>query len=162
MTKTLSVKTEPRPADFSRAYRHIDVPNDTTIDDLLTPGFWAHHANTLMRKDLLDVLSEDLSLDVQLRVIETGIGFVTMRLCANRHPVKGKAPAPVVEAEDANDLPDVPAGYKVGWNVGKRNYYVQSNLVKPAQIVSDDHPSKRAAIESAIAYAAKVSSPLAA
>lgn len=162
MTKILSIKTEPREASFSRAYRHIDVGNDVTLDDLLTPGFWAHHANTLQSKDLLDVLSEDMQLDVQLRVIEPGVGFVTMRQCVVRHNRSAVADVAAVEDEDTSELPAVPKGYKVGWNVGKRTYYVQSNLVSPAQIVSEDHETRRDGIEAAIAHAAKVGTKLAA
>lgn len=161
MNKILSVKTEPREASYSRAYRHIDVDNDVTIDDLLVPGFWAHHVAALQPKDLLDVLSEDMELDVQLRVIETGVGFVAMRLCLDRHKTKVTAKAATVE-EDTSPLPAVPKDYKVGWNVGKRNYYVQSNRVKPPQTVSDDHQTKREAIEAAIEHEAKVSQKIAA
>lgn len=162
MTRILSIKTEPRIADYSRSYRHIDVDNDVTLDDLLTPGFWAHHAAALQAKDLLDVLSYDMELDVQLRVIESGVGFVMMRLCAERHK-RGKAVEPTVETEeDTAPLPDLPRNYKVGFSPGSKRWYVQTTLTKPAQTVSTDHLTKREAIEEAIAHAAKVNTRIAA
>jgi len=163
MTKPLSIKTEPRQAEFSRSYRHIDVDNDVTLDDLLTPGFWAHHANTLQEKDLLDVLSFDMDLDVQLRVVETGVGFVVMRVCAVRHNRSGDADATIEEAdEEEGELPEIPKGYKVGFSPGSKKWYVQTNLVKPAQTISTDHLTKRDAILDAVAHAAKVGTKLAA
>lgn len=160
MTKMLSIKTEPRLAEYSRAYRHIDVENDVTVDDLLTPGFWAHHAGAVQPKDLLDVLSEDMRLDVQLRVIEVGVGFVTMRLCATRH-TPGKAKPAVAEVEETGEPLKEPKGYKVGFTPA-RKHYVQSTLTLPPQIVSDGHQSRREAIEAAIEHAEKVATKIAA
>jgi len=153
MSKILSVKTEPRIADYSRSYRHIDVDNDVTLDELMIPGFWAHHANTVQPKDLVDVLSLDMELDVQLRVIETGVGFVVMRVCSVRHD--RTVANDVDEGDEPGELPQVPKGYKVGFTP-KRGYYVQSSHVTPAEIVSSDHQTRREAIFAAIDYDKKI------
>jgi hypothetical protein len=159
MTKLLSIKTEPRIADYSRSYRHIDVGNDVTLDDLITPGFWGHHANTLQPKDLLDVLSEDMELDVQLRVVETGVGFVTMRV---REVFHDRSASNDVSEEIEDDvMPEVPRNMKVGFTPA-RGYYVQSTHVTPAEIVSSGHENRREAILAAIDYDKKITTKAAA
>lgn len=163
MSNELSIKSEPRPIGFEWSHYSVTVPNGTTLNELLTPGYWAHHADRFKPRDLVEVLSEDTELDVQLRVIDTGVGYVAMRLCLKRHDYgKGKPAVTVETDEDKSPLPDVPEGYKIGWNVGSRTYYAQSNLVRPPEIVSEGHTSKREAIEAAIEHKAKVSQPLAA
>ena len=66
-------------ADFSRAYRQMIVGPDVTLQDLLRPGFWVHHAEKIGIFDIIDVLSTDGALDVQLRVTGRERGLLYVR-----------------------------------------------------------------------------------
>lgn len=134
-------------AEYARTYHHLVVTPDVTIEDILRPRFWAHHVQSLNVNDLIDVVSSDGGLDVQLRVTGKGIGFVETRprLAWIRDS------APKSEGGDAGEtLPDMPDGYTVNF-APKQGWRVMMN--DPHQIVSKDHKSKREAIEAATAHA---------
>ncbi len=76
---TLPASALHRSAEYERSYWHVVVDDTITLDDLMRPAFWAHHANKLQRGHLVDVVRSDMTLDVQLRVLEAGVGFVVMR-----------------------------------------------------------------------------------
>lgn len=94
-------------ADYTRAYHHVSVDSTVSVADILRPNFWAHHYSTLRPGDLVDVLSP--LFDVQLRVVEKGIGFVKMR--PRIVWTIEEAPAETVDVQA--DLPSVPDGYDV-------------------------------------------------
>lgn len=76
MAKTLHATAMTRSADYARTYHHVVVPHDVTLEDLTRPNYWAHHTERLRKGDLVDVLSEDDGLDVQLRVIDKGLSLI--------------------------------------------------------------------------------------
>jgi len=133
-------------ADYSRTYRQAIVPPHVTADDVLRPAFWAHHVQILQKNDLVDVLSEDGGLDMQVRVMGKGIGMVHVRPIRiwQREEAKATTPSNAV-ADD-----DVPEGYVVSfaprqlWRVATKN---------PSEIISKDHPSRDAALAAAIDHA---------
>ena len=95
-------------ADYLRTYHHLAVTPDVSLKDLLTPAFWGFHTDKFRLADLIDVVCLDTGLDVQLRVVETGVGFVRMRL------LRGDAVS-VMESEEPKadaDPVEVP-GYKI-------------------------------------------------
>lgn len=151
MTKALPATAMTRAADYVRTAHHVVVPVDVTLEDITRPSFWAHHTGRLGMHDIVDVLSADGKFDVQLRVVDKGIGFVEMRVL-RAWQREGAA------AEEAGELPEVPEGYivnhapKTGWRV----------LTKEHLEVSRNHKSKREAIEAAIVHAAKASGLVAA
>lgn len=78
--KTLPANALSQTADYARPYFHVVVDDTVTLKDLLTPAFWAHHARALQKPGgLVDVIRSDLTLDVSLRVLEAGVGYVRMR-----------------------------------------------------------------------------------
>lgn len=133
-------------ADYVRTYHHIVVPVDHTVDDILRPGYWAHHPDKFRVFDLVDVLTEDGNIDMQLRVVRKSVGMVVMRPVriwqADEKPKTEPAPA------DEPDM-EVPEGYEVNhvpahkWRVMTKN---------PSQIVSKGHGSKNEAIRAAVAH----------
>lgn len=136
-----------RSADFNRTVYHLEVDPSVSIEDLLRPNFWAHHATNLRRGDMLDVLSADGAYDVTLRVTGTGIGMVELRplrVWVRDEPIT----APV---HDAEELP-VPAGYKVSF-APKTLWRVMTD--EPVMEISRDHKSRSDATRSAIDHAAK-------
>jgi len=103
-------------ADYARGYFHAVVDDSVTLDDLLTPAFWAHHTRSLTKMTLVDVVRQDMTLDVQLRVIETGIGYVRMRpLRVFEDEVRAKEMADAAAATAGTDADEVklPAEYKI-------------------------------------------------
>lgn len=149
MAKVLSSTAMSRSADFARTYHHVVVPHDVTIEDILRPGFWAHHTARLNKHDIVDVITEDGGIDVQLRVTGKAIGLVEMR------PLRiwlRDEPATEAEDEDAPAPLGVPEGYvvnhapKTGWRVLTK---------EPPAEISRNHATKLDAINAAIEHAAK-------
>lgn len=93
-------------ADYVRTYHHVAVDTTVTMDDLMRPAFWAHHAPALRPGDLVDVVSD--ILDVQFRVVEKGVGFVKMRPRLLWQDAKASA---AVDADQP--MPEIPDGYDV-------------------------------------------------
>ena len=138
-----------RAADFVRTAHHVNIDPSYTIKDILRPGFWAHHVMKLNSPDVVDVVATDGSLDVTLRVVDKGIGFVTMRPLRIwiRDEVKsGEPEAPVVA------LGDIPEGYVVG-HTPKTGWRVLTK--DPSIEISRNHKSKEEAINAAISHAEK-------
>lgn len=145
MTKALSPTAMTRAADYVRTAHHVVVPVDVTMEDVTRPSFWAHHTGRLGKNDIVDVLSEDGSFDMQLRVVDKGVGFVEMRVLREWQREGAE--------EDAGlSLPDAPDGYivnhapKTGWRVLTKDPHLE---------ISRNHKSKLEAIEAAIVHAAK-------
>lgn len=133
-------------ADFLRTYHQISVDPDTTLDDILRPGFWAHHTNVLRINDLIDILSIDGGLDVQVRVTGKGVGMVNVR------PLRVWMRKEEAEASGEPELTEVPEGYTVS-HAPTQRWRVMTN--DPHMIVSKDHLSKSDAIKAAVAHAQK-------
>lgn len=115
MAKTLHSTKLRHLADYSRKTFHVVLDDPTiTLDDVMTPSFWAHHTVTIDIHTLIDVIGE--GFDVQLRAVEKGIGFVKMRMLRKWEDRSVQAAEP-----DQDD--GVPEGYivdhhsKTGWRV---------------------------------------------
>lgn len=149
-------------ADTHRTYRHVEVANDTLLSELLTPGYWSNVAPILRRADLIDVIRQDLSLDVQFRVLSVDKGLPVLRLAVVRHA--DKEIEANIEAEQklaveqanapAEELPEVPPDYKVGY-VPAHGHFVQFKPTK--DFIFTKQASRKAAILAAIAHAKKAS-----
>ena len=133
-------------ADYLRTYRHVVVPYDTTIEDIIRPGYWAHHSGTLRKGDILDILTEDDSLDVQVRVTGIGIGMVFMRLLRDDPRRLEKPAAKSPEDTSAATVDEVPEGYLVNF-APKHGHRVI--LKETGMIISKEHKSKADAIAAA-------------
>jgi hypothetical protein len=151
--KTLPSTAMSRAADYVRTAHHVNIDPSATIEDILRPSFWAHHVARLNVNDLVDVMTTDGGIDIQLRVIEKGIGFVVMR------PLRIWTRDEGLSAGEGNDtsaaseaLGDVPEGYTVG-HTPKTSWRVLTK--EPNLEVSRNHKSKAEAINAAIAHAAK-------
>jgi hypothetical protein len=135
-------------ADFQRTYHQVKVEPDVTVEDILRPGFWAHHTNVLRIDDLIDILSTDGGLDMQVRVIGKGTGMVHMRPL--RIWVREEA-KPAAEDEAA----ELPEGYVVNF-APKQGWRMMTK--EPHMVISKDHKSRQEATLAAIAHAAKANS----
>jgi hypothetical protein len=154
-TKILSASALNHTADYARDSYHVEVDNDVTLDDILRPAFWAHHISKLRKNALIDVVRADGSLDVQLRVVEVGIGYAKMRarfvwedgeVAAARQAVDD-----AVEAHNSIDVA-VPSEYKIGHNV-KTGFSV--TLVSTGAVVAKGLKLRGEAVAAAKAHATK-------
>lgn len=136
-------------ADYVRTYHHIVVNPTITLEDLLRPAFWAHHTNGIRVGDLIDVLSEDGGMDVQLRVEEKGTGYIRMR---PRMVWLREANPMAFDPSATIEKPPVPDGYKVSFAPRTRWRVMTEN---PVLEISRDHVSEVAAINAAIEHARK-------
>lgn len=126
-------------AEYTRSTWHVEADPDTTLDDVMTPAFWQHHAEKIRVNDLIDVIGQ--GFDVQLRATGKGIGFVETRLL--RKWVE------TVEAK-ADTAGDVPDGYVVDHTPRTR---WRARLKDGGIEVKRDLPSRDDAVAAAVAHA---------
>jgi hypothetical protein len=169
MTSALDPKNFNQSADYARDYWHCEVPNDTLLEDVLKSSFWVHVLSRLKPHALVDVMTFDGLLDIQLRVSKIANGIVVMRPRmvfedkASRAPILAAAASALTDtrpiAEQMEEIRDqVPAGYKVGWNPGKKNYYVQ---IKAGGLkVAENIATRAEALAFAIKHAAVADAPM--
>lgn len=154
-----------RSAPHERAHFFAVVPSETTFDQVMTPGFWGNHVPALSggatRRPwaLVEVVREDGTMDLLLRVIQVKPGMVIMRAIFKYvsdenigKPAKG-APQP---GDDDLVFPDgykgahVPRGEVTGWMVRLPN----------GEVLVKGQPSKKAAVEYAKKHAAEALAPV--
>ena len=64
-----------------------DLPNDTMIDEVLAPGFWANHWKDIKRGARIEVMRSDNTLDATLRCLGTAPGLVATPPHLVTHPL---------------------------------------------------------------------------
>ena len=81
MAKTLPIKdTLKHTIEHDIRQWAVSVPVGFTVEDLLTPECWRHHAKTLRTRDIVFADAIDGSFDIGLRVVGTAQDGVVMRL----------------------------------------------------------------------------------
>lgn len=150
-------------AEYKRQSWHVVVPNDTLLTDILKPAFWVNVAPSCKPHALIDVMTPDGTLDVQLRVVKIVAGVMVVRPRfiwedkeARAHLYSKQGAASVDDAGVVSEQP-VPAGYKVGWNPGKKLHYVQ--LKATGVKLKEDFATRPEAIGYAIAHAKMLDTP---
>ena len=123
----------------SRQEWHCVVDPETLVEDVMKPKFWVHVISKLKPMALVDLVSPDGTLDMQVRVISISNGLVTVQpriivedkvrraglyeRRANKTAAGDQAHTPgILQAQEIAD--QVPEGYKVGWNPGKKRWFV--------------------------------------
>lgn len=153
--KFASVNALHQTADYSRLHYHLVVEPDVTLEDILLPGFWTNQAPRLKAGDLIDVVTADYTLDVQLRVteVEPTLVHVRPRLVGSyRDADAGALDDEEVDGNDVSDL-ELPDLYEVRAAAG--NYYIRWKAPTPAVTLEERFPTKREAYEFAIAHDAR-------
>lgn len=148
-------------ADYVRQAFQVRVPNDHRLSDILRPGYWMNAAARVRPGDVIDVLREDMSLDVTLRVVKVGPGLVHVRLRfpglvddSNLSESAETGTAGVNAAGQDVDLPDeLKAIYKIGHapNGEHKGFWVQ--LRETTEFVRRGLPSKAMAVSVAKQHA---------
>jgi hypothetical protein len=168
MASALDPKNFNQGAEYARDYWHCEVPNDTLLTDILKSSFWVHVMSRLKPHALIDVMTFDGLLDVQLRVSKIANGIAVMRPRMVFEDTEARAPILAAMAaaktnltglDAAAEIRDkVPEGYKVGWNPGKKNYYVQ--IKGSGAKVAENIATRDEALAFAIKHAAVANAPM--
>lgn len=87
-------------AHYVRIHMCAVVPPGTTIEDVTEPQYWANHTTRLKPGAIIEVLSEDNTLDCELRVLELGPTFAKMRVLRHHVEKPAEKKAAVPEAND--------------------------------------------------------------
>ncbi len=123
--KTLPGGAMNKAAEFDRQYWHVTVDDDVTLADILKPAFWAHHAAKLSKMALIDVVRHDLTLDVQLRVVNVGVGYAVvrpLRVFEDEAAVSARMEREAIDAGNAEQT-KLPEEYKIT-TLGKGGFTV--------------------------------------
>lgn len=102
-------------ASYKRLDMRADVPAGVTLADILTPAYWSNCARRLKSGALIEILSEDFTLDCQVRVLEVGPTFAKVRLIRNF--VEAAAPAAAPTAVELGEIDVTFGGKQDGWRV---------------------------------------------
>lgn len=146
--KTLHPTKMRNAAEYVRTQHHVIVDPGHTMEDVMMPGFWAHHVDRLRVYDLIDVIGEHF--DATLRVTGKGNGFVETRVLR-----KWEDDAPVAKLSDEERAAidaTIPDGYvidhtpKTGW---------RARLKDGGAELSRNHKTKVDAIKAAIVHAGR-------
>ena len=156
-TAVLRPNTLNNSADYDRQMWFTTVPNNVPLANILKPGFWINHARKFKPLAKIEVVSEDGTLDVELRVtaIKDGLVFVNpLRVTENaeaRAHLTRRAEAVENANETAADLPEeLKATYKVGF-APKSGFYVQHRIT--TEFLFKNIPMKADAVAKAIEHA---------
>lgn len=149
-----------RRADLERPHHVAIVPSDTTFDEVMTPAYWQHHVATLSSRPFgrIEVVREDGTMDLDLRVVKASAGMVLMRCLRKFVDDSNLSKAAAPEAENAEPMPDLPDGYK--WahvpNGANRGHMVR---LPNGEVLVQGKATKREAVLAAIAHNAVASTP---
>lgn len=119
-------------ASYKRLDMRADVPAGVTLADVMTPAFWSNCARRLTKGALIEILSEDFTLDCQVRVLEVGPTFVKVRLLRDYT----EAAAPVTAAAPAVEIGEIDVtfgGKQEGWRVIHLGKVVQNGFATRAE-----------------------------
>lgn len=141
-------------AEYDRNTFFVSVGPDVSMEDVLTPRFWAHHVAKLKVNTKIEVVAEDGSFDLELRVVKTGVGYVHVRVLREWKRVSAPAAEQVPDVSET----DIPEGYIVN-HAPKTKWRFLTE--EPKLEIARDFATKEHAIAAAIAHA-KVSMQVAA
>lgn len=114
---------------YVRLSLFAEVPAGTTLDDVLTPEYWANHTQRLKRGAVIEILSEDSGLDCELRVLKVGPTFAHVRLLRNYI----ESAAPAVSTGLHEDVKVSFGGKQDRWRITHRDAVVQSGMETKAE-----------------------------
>jgi hypothetical protein len=125
------------------------VPNDTLLETVLKPGFWANHTNRLRKGSLVTVMRHDMSLVVGLRVLNVEVGMVTMRLAYGKPEFASDENIAIAAGGNFDETSlELPAGYKVATQTNLGGYYANTpqgeSLSKGARGLSREQATRMA------------------
>ena len=146
-------------ADFHRPHYQVVVPNSVTLEDVLRPVTWVHHAfkfaptpnGNPRRFGVIEVMSEDGLLEVHLRVLGVVDGLLRVRAYYHYEDPNRVLDKPV-EIVSTSDLPrePTPEGYKIGF-APATGYWVKLDATN--EIIFRNLHNHKMALERAVSHA---------
>jgi hypothetical protein len=85
--------------EYTRSTWDVTVPAGIPFERLFDPPFWAHHAGSIKRGDVVFVIAADLSYCMTLIAMDAAVGFVVMKMFPFHDEARAIATA---ETEAAN------------------------------------------------------------
>lgn len=139
-----------------------DMPNDTLLEEILAPGFWANHWQAIKRGARIEVMRSDNTLDVTLRCLGTAPGLVFVRPISEPHVDNSNVEQATLEnahidtaaVEALNQrVAALQRSYKIGYADGgvEKGWWVQ--LKSSREVIANKITTKTAAVEFAEKHA---------
>lgn len=139
-----------------------DMPNDTLLEEILAPGFWANHWSSVKRGARIEVMRSDNTLDVTLRVLGTAPGLVFVRPISEPYVDNSNVEQATLEnahidtaaVEALNQrVAALQRSYKIGYADGgvEKGWWVQ--LKSSREVIANKITTKTAAVEFAEKHA---------
>jgi hypothetical protein len=144
-------------ADYKFDRRFAILPPNVTFEDLFQPTLWAHYANKWHKHDIVRVVAEDGSYDVDLTVEDVQVGGIKMRVRPFYKAAAGDAAvAAAAKAADENRLAVVPVD-KAGNPVVRVEFLpaTQWRVIGLNGEISRDHKTEAAAKKAMAEYLKK-------
>lgn len=152
--KTPKLDGGPRfqPADFSIQRFVAKVPTGTTIDDVLSAGYFGNHLDRMKAGMEIIVLSDDFKLDARLRVLTVGKTTASVRVLEDCSDAPETAS---VKAKDRRETKE-PAKLKIeDVKVGHGGPHHMWRFVHDDKVIEHGFTTKEDAEAAAEAYVAK-------
>ena len=130
-------------AHYARLNLFAEVPEGTTLEDVLTPEYWANHTQRLKRGAVIEILAEDNSLDCEVRVLKVGQTYAHVRLLRVYTEQAGKRSDQKIHEDVKVDY----GGKQDRWRVMHRGEVVTAGLETKveAEKAAEDYRHKLAA-----------------
>jgi hypothetical protein len=130
---------------YMRIHMSAVVPPGTTIEDILEPSYWVNHAARLKPGSIIEIMSEDYTLDCELRVLETGPTYAKVRLL--RQFIEPAAVKKAVAPEVADEVKHEYANKIDRWRVVHRGEVIKAGFGTEAEAMkaAEEYRSKLAA-----------------
>jgi hypothetical protein len=128
-------------AEVARVTRFLSVPPGTTRDMCLDPDYWVHLGSTLKVDDRIEILAQDGTFDLDLRVISLDPRGYWAQVRLLREWVQ---PDGAKKEAQPKAWPDAD-GYRIEWSTPTTHKW--RIIDRAGQIVSRGHASEADAIE---------------
>jgi hypothetical protein len=129
-------------AQTVRTVRSISVKPGTTIEMVLDPDYWVHGGGVLKVNDLIEVIAQDGSFELELRVVAVDArGYWAHVRPRYRWPAEGEA---VKRADAPNTWPDKD-GYRIEWSGSPVHRW--RIIDRAGEVVGSRFPTEDAAIK---------------
>ena len=136
-------------AEVARVTRFLSVLPGTTREMVLEPDYWVHLGGVLKMDDRIEIVAQDGSFDLDLRVIAIDPrGFWVQTRVLREWPARSEAKAAVakekeIAAAHPRTWPDA-EGYRVEWGGPVHKWRI---IDRAGQVVGKGHPYEQTAIE---------------
>lgn len=134
-------------AEFKRQVYQVKAPIGHKPEDLTSPAYWSKVRADLKAGDIIEVIAEDESFFVSLRVMSIGKDLTAGKVFVRQIPFIDDAKVQAVEIAEAKDLPELPDGYSL-----KRGRFGRFRVTWNGEIIKEEIPSELEAVHFAVEH----------